>query len=69
MQVPADGGLALTQGTLPRYKYFEKDGNQLGEKGVAYLSKIGWGKVQRIDLSIKVVAQMELDVGIKGVDG
>ena len=49
------GELATAQRDPPRYKCVDKGGNKLGEKGVAYLSKAQWGRVNEVELSNDVV--------------
>ena len=53
MQGIIEGELALTEWIFPRFYFFDKDNNKLGDKGVAYLSKANWGEVENIYLRIK----------------
>ena len=55
MQGIIEGELALTEWIFPRFYFFDKDNNKLGEKGVVSISKANWGKVEEISLSSKVV--------------
>ena len=66
MQEPIKGKLALTEKDNTQLKYFYKGFNQLGEKGVAYLSKAKWAKFNYLNLSIAVVSLDGVMGGSKG---
>ena len=53
--MPVEGGLASAYENQPRYQCVDKDRNKLGDKGVTYLSKTQWGKVEIVSLGYEVV--------------
>ena len=53
MQGIIEGELTLTEWIFPRFYFFDKDNNKLGDKGVAYISKANWGRLRKFLYVIK----------------
>ena len=68
MQGPIERDLAQTIICLNWYEYLNKDDNEVGEKGFAYLSKAEWN-AKIINFSIKVLTKMKWLLEIGAVSG
>ena len=68
MQGPLERELAQTRMCLNWYKLFDKDENEVGEKGIAHLSKAEWNS-KFLNFSYKVFTKMKLFLEIVAVSG